>query len=127
MSSIISNAKEDLCKKDIEQDADSIKHELEDMNMFVKKEKEEVERVNLTQLMERREEQLDPSIHISEKVSNKAELEYTVRYDVKFLKRKEQTEVVRLSPLRFRKKEEVLEHLMQNKIVDKPSISIKQP
>ena len=71
---------------------------------------------------------MDPSIHISEKVSNnKAESVYTVRYDVRFLKQKEQTEVVRLSPLRFRRKEEVLDHLMKTNIVEKPSISINQP
>lgn len=43
-----------------------------------------------------------------------------VKYNVRFLpKKNEQTEIVRLSPLRFRKKEEVVHTLLKAKIIPK--------
>ena len=55
----------------------------------------------------------------------KEESEYTVHYDLRFLKEKRsQTEVVRLSPLRFRKKEELVPHLLSKQIIQKESTSI---
>lgn len=51
-----------------------------------------------------------------------------VKYNVRFLdKKSSRTEVVRLSPLKFRKKEEVVHHLLRKKIIDKEVESIDIP
>lgn len=82
--------------------------------------------VDLNQLAINREEHLDECIHISENTPGKdCQSEYTVHYDVRFLKRKASTtEVTRLSPLRFRKKEDLVGHFVHCRLVGKESTSI---
>jgi hypothetical protein len=125
LSSIISLNVREEARKDM--DLDSIKNEIDKIsNCLPSREdirNEEVERLEIKNMNEQHELNANGFVQISERALDN-HCEYFVRYN---LSDKLKTNVMRVSPLRFRRKEEVVKHLVSANIVSKESNSINIP
>ena len=65
LSSIISNRMQDPFKKDNQQEADSIKHDVQNISQYLKG-RQEIQKLDLDELVKNRQLKLDERIHIEQ-------------------------------------------------------------